>query len=98
MAVVVAFAVAFIGCFATGYMRYRTFTKCIKRTGVSSDYRDLELSESDDMGLLVTWVYFMAFLLAFSSVLFIGVLKDDVSTANSNDVSDRRLQAQRFLL
>jgi len=94
--VVVAFAFAFMGCFITGYVRYRMFTKSIKRSGVSSDYRDLELSSSDDRNLLTTWVYFLAFLLAFSSVLFIGVVRDDVSAANSNYVSDRRLVAREL--
>lgn len=68
----IAFSIAFFGCFVVGYVRYKMFVKLCRSSPFSS--RLNELSEIDDKNVLTIWTYFLGFVLAFSGIVFIGVL------------------------
>ena len=68
----IAFSIAFFGCFVVGYVRYKMFVKLCRSSPFSS--RLDELSEIDDKNVLTIWTYFLGFVLAFSGIVYIGVL------------------------
>jgi hypothetical protein len=72
---VVFFAVAFVGCFLVGYVRYRMFAKLLRASAFSADFSGLDVDWSKSH---YAWVLGTGFSLAFSCAVYLGVLRRDV--------------------
>jgi len=72
---VVFFAVAFVGCFLVGYVRYRMFAKLLRTSAFSPDFSELDVDWSKSH---YAWVLGTGFSLAFSGAVYLGVLRRDV--------------------
>ena len=71
---VIFFALAFLGCFLVGYVRYRMFARLLRTGAFSSSFSELDVDWSWSQ---VAWVWATGITLAFASFVFLGVIKRD---------------------
>ena len=72
--VVLLFALAFLGCFIVGYVRYRMFSRLLRTSAFSSNFSELDVDWSS---FQMAWMLGTGVTLVFSSFVFLGVLKRD---------------------
>ena len=72
---VVLFALAFLGCFLVGYVRYRMFARLLRTSAFSSSFSELDVDWAKSH---YVWVVGTGLTLAFSSFVFLGVLNRDI--------------------
>lgn len=68
---VLMFACSFLGCFLVGYVRYRMFARLLRTSAFSSSFSELDVDWSRSH---LAWVMSTGVTLAFSGLVYLGVL------------------------
>ena len=76
----IGYAIGFAGCFIVGYLRYRKFSKLLYTSAMAVSFEELEV---DDMHAQQIWSSFLAFLITFSSFVYLGILRRDVISSHT---------------
>ena len=76
----IGYAIGFAGCFIVGYLRYRKFSKLLYTSALAVSFEELEV---DDMNAQQIWSSFLAFLMTFSSVVYLGILRRSVISSHT---------------
>lgn len=84
-ACIFGYCIGFAGCFIVGYLRYRKFSKLLYTAAMAISFEELEV---DDMNALRIWSSYLAFLMTFSSIVYLGVLRRYVISNQTIDSVD----------